>query len=160
MKLINKLDDKFEEYILVTSLAFNVGLIFIQVAMRYIFSSSLSWSEELARYIFIWQTWLGTSLAVKYDKHIRVDVLKNFLSFSKQKKLDNIIRIIWIIFIAYLAYQGFKLTSMQFARNQLSPALEIPLGFAYASMPIGCCFMIFRLIQKIYREKISESKED
>lgn len=159
MNFLKKLDDKFEEYILVASLAFNVGLIFIQVLMRYAFKSSLSWSEELARYIFIWQTWLGTSLAVKYNKHIRVDVLKNFISLKNQKKLDYLVKVVWICFIAFLAYKGFSLTMMQFSRNQLSPALQMPLGFTYASMPIGCCFMIFRLIQQIFKEKNNTDME-
>ena len=54
--------------------------------MRTIFNYSLSWTEELSRYIFIWQTWLGTSIALKYKQHIRVEILINFLKKIKNKK--------------------------------------------------------------------------
>ena len=61
-KVLVTIWNKIEEYFLVYSLILMVALVFIQVIMRYIFNNSLSWSEELVRYIFIWQIWLGASL--------------------------------------------------------------------------------------------------
>ena len=58
MKKIAQCYNKLEEWLLVGSLAFSVILLFIQVIMRSVFNSSLSWSEELARYIFIWQIYI------------------------------------------------------------------------------------------------------
>ena len=55
--MLKKLWDNLEEYILVYSMMFSVALVFVQVIMRYVFSNSLSWSEELARYLFLWQIW-------------------------------------------------------------------------------------------------------
>ena len=65
--MLKKWFDNAEEYLLVGSLAFNVVLVFFQVVMRYVFQNSLSWSEELARYIFLWQTWVGASYAVEAE---------------------------------------------------------------------------------------------
>ncbi len=152
MRLLKILDDKFEEYVLVASLIFTLALLFMQVVMRYVFQSSLSWSEELARYIFLWQIWLGTGLAVKHKKHIRVDVLMNYLSPAKQRILNDFVVVVWIGFIAYLAYVSFDLTARQFMLNQLSPALQVPMWLAYGSVPVGCSFMIFRLIQQMFKE--------
>ena len=91
--------DKFEEYLLIGTLVFNVLLIFSQILMRTIFNYSLSWTEELSRYIFIWQTWLGTSIALKYKQHIRVEILINFLKKIKnKKKLEVLVNLIWIGF--------------------------------------------------------------
>jgi TRAP-type C4-dicarboxylate transport system permease small subunit len=159
MKFLKILDDRFEEYLLVASLVFSTILIFVQVVARYVFSSSISWSEELARYLFLWQTWLGTALAVKYNKHIRVDILMNYLSEKNKKILNDFVRVIWIGFICILAYKSFQLTAMQFSRNQLSPALQIPMWIPYASVPVGCTLMIIRLIQRLVLEKLGKHKE-
>ena len=51
--------NNLEEYLLIISLVCNVLLVFLQVIMRTVFKNSLTWSEELSRYIFIWQIWLG-----------------------------------------------------------------------------------------------------
>ena len=68
-----------EEYLLVGSLVFSVLLVFLQVVMRTVFKNSLSWSEELARYLFIWQTWLGVSIAFKEDEHIKVTLIYSII---------------------------------------------------------------------------------
>ena len=95
--------DKFEEYLLIGSLVFNVLLIFSQILMRTIFNYSLSWTEELSRYIFIWQTWLGTSIALKYKQHIRVEILINIFKKAKNKKILEIsANLIWIAFSIFL----------------------------------------------------------
>lgn len=99
--------DKFEEYLLIGSLVFNVLLIFSQIFMRTIFNYSLSWTEELSRYIFIWQTWLGTSIALKYKQHIRVEILINIFKKAKNKKILEIsVNLIWIAFSIFLLYAG------------------------------------------------------
>lgn len=60
---IGNIYNNLEEYLLVVSLVINVLLVFLQVIMRTVFKNSLTWSEELSRYIFIWQIWLGASIA-------------------------------------------------------------------------------------------------
>ena len=53
--------------------------------MRTVFKNSLTWSEELSRYIFIWQIWLGASTALKYNEHIRVTLIYSFMKSEKLK---------------------------------------------------------------------------
>ena len=66
---IGNIYNNLEEYLLVVSLVINVLLVFLQVIMRTVFKNSLTWSEELSRYIFIWQIWLGASIAWEQVLH-------------------------------------------------------------------------------------------
>ena len=139
--------DKFEEYLLIGTLVFNVLLIFSQILMRTIFNYSLSWTEELSRYIFIWQTWLGTSIALKYKQHIRVEILINFLKKIKnKKKLEVLVNFIWIGFSIFLLYAGILLSKSMIARNVLSSGMRIPLVFTYSCLPISSLIVLIRLI--------------
>ncbi len=147
--MFQKFFDRLEEYLLVGSLVFNVILIFVQVLMRYVFKNSLSWSEELARYVFLWQTWIGASLAVKERRHLRVEVLANLFSGQNRRIFELLILSIWFCFCLFLGYQGSKLTLFLFQRGQTSPALGIPMGYAYASVPVGCFLMAYRLILEV-----------
>lgn len=54
--------------------------------MRTVFHNSLSWSEELSRYIFIWQIWLGASIALKEDEHINVTLIYNFVKKKEHRQ--------------------------------------------------------------------------
>lgn len=87
-KLIN-FYNQLEAHLLVCSLIFTVILVFFQVILRYVFSSSLSWSEELARYIFIWQIWLGTSVAQRDNSHVRIEALGG----SEESRRKTMLRI-------------------------------------------------------------------
>ena len=150
MKALKWLDEKLEESFLVASLIATVIIIFLQVVMRYVFKSSLSWSEELARYIFLYQIWVGASYAVKRSSHLRIEILKSKFSPRNQLVFDSFAMLIWLVFVAFLASKSFELTSMIFKRGQLSPAMRIPMGYAYASVPIGSGLMSLRIVQQIY----------
>lgn len=150
MKLLKILDDKLEEYFLVITLTISVILIFAQVVMRYVFSSSLSWSEELARYLFLWQIWVGASFAAKHEKHLRTDILKGAVPDKYKNCVELVAVIIWLVFSIFLTCKSTLLVITIGKMHQLSPAMRMPMIYAYASVPIGCCLMSIRLIQNIY----------
>ena len=158
MKKIFQKYDNFEERLLIGSLFFNVLLIFSQILMRTIFNYSLSWTEELSRYIFIWQTWLGTSIALKYKHHIRVEILINLFQKIKNKKiLEILVNLIWIAFSIFLLCAGSLLCRSMITRNVLSSGMRIPLVFVYSCLPISSLIVLIRLINDsinlIKREK-------
>lgn len=74
--MLKKIWYHLEEFILLPILVFQLGLIFVQVVLRYGFSYSLSWSEELARYLFVWLMWLGVSYAARNRTHLRVTMIR------------------------------------------------------------------------------------
>ena len=102
--MLKKCWDHFEETILVYSYLLVVPLLFVQVVSRYVFNHSLSWSEELARYIFIWQVWLGSSYCVKENRHIRIDIFTEHLSPQVRKIYEIVITMISIAFCCFLIY--------------------------------------------------------
>jgi len=151
MKLIKFMDERLEEIVLVAMLAVMVILVFLQVVMRYLFDASLSWSEEVSRYLFLWIIWMGAGLATKKNSHICLDFVTKRLPLKGQRAADFLKGIIWLAFAVFLAYISWKLTYLLFARNQLSAALRIPMGFAYASIPVGITLMVLRLLQSYYK---------
>jgi len=151
MKKLAKFYNSFEEYTLVISLIITVAVIFIQVIARYVFNSSLSWSEELSRYLFIWQTWLGASVALRYDKHIRLEMLDNKFGPNGKNALMLIADITWLAFDIFLITSGTELVIQQFARGTRSAGIGIPLGFVYASLPFSSLVIAFRLVGEIIK---------
>ncbi|GHV49163.1 hypothetical protein FACS1894204_13640 [Synergistales bacterium] len=141
--------DKLEEWFLVWSLAVSVILVFLQVIMRYIFHNSLSWSEELTRYLFLWMSWVGASYAVRYRSHFRVEMLSDLLKGRSRELYELLVITMWLGFSLFLTWQGCKITLFLWQRGQVSSAMEIPMAFAYASVPAGCGLMTLRLLLDI-----------
>lgn len=115
--------DKLEEYVLCASLVLTTLIIFVQVIMRSVFNSSLTWSEELTRYIFIWQIWMGVSIAQKDKAHIKVEILKSFVKNQKViAVVDVIATILLIAFNIFLVTSGVELVQQMISRGNVSSA--------------------------------------
>ena len=158
-KVLQIFNDKFEEYFLVSTLAFSVTLIFIQVVMRYAFNDSISWSEELARYMFIWQAWIAVGFATKHSRHINLDMVINMCSPRVKNILYWLSHAIWLAFGLYMTWKSAEFTKMIFKRSTVSAALEIRMGWVYLAVPVGCALMSFRLIQVMADKIKSAGKE-
>lgn len=124
-------------------------LIFIQVIMRYVFSNSLSWSEELARYVFIWLIYLGISYGAKVRKHIKIDAALRMFPQQVRPYVTIIGDIFFLLFAIYITITGFKYVGMQAAYNKVSPALHIPYKYVYAAPMVGFFLVCFRQYQTI-----------
>lgn len=123
-----------EEKVLIGSLIFNTLLIFLQIIMRGAFNSSLSWSEELSRYIFIWQIWLGADLAFAYGEHIKVEMIYNWLPGEKAKNMLRIlVEAAWLAFNIFLVVKGADLCQSMVSRNTLL---------------LGCGHLLFMYMQR------------
>jgi len=146
MKSFLKTLHAIEVSFLVYSFLFSTFLVFAQVVMRYVFSYSLPWSEELSRYIYLWQIWIGASYAVAEGRHLRISMILDKLTIATRSKLEISVYIVWLGFSIYLVITGMDVVQKIFASGQLSPALRMPMAYAYASVPIGAAMMSIHLI--------------
>lgn len=127
-----------------------VTIIFSQVVARYAFSSSLSWSEEAGRYIFVWMTFLGAAMAVRNRQHVSLDIILNILPDSLQRFLLLISYLSMMIFTAVLIYGGFQFVAR--GSRQASSALEIPMHYVYIVLPVGGVLIFAYLIKNFYED--------
>ncbi len=138
--------DHFEEILLVPALAFSTILIFVQVCTR-AFGSSIAWSEELVRYLYIWETWLGVSYATKRGSQLRITMIRDKLPEKGQLILEIFVTIVWLAFAAFVFYMGVRAISAITKFGQVSSALRVPLKYCYLAIPTGMALMVIRLIE-------------
>jgi len=147
MTRINEIILKFEE-IFAVALAFAMtAIIFIQVFSRSVLGDSLSWSEELGRYIFVWMTFIGASVALQRGAHLGIDALVQVLP----KKLQNIFALVTYIFIFLLLLVMIKegISLVEHTGMQRSPAMRMPMSWAYLAIPVSAVLMTVHTICKI-----------
>ena len=141
-----KFYDHFEEYVVVTLVAVTTLLIFYQVVMRYVFNSSPAWSEELARFMFVWESWLGVSLTEKYGKHIKIEALIGRLSGKKLAAITIASDIVTMIILAIIVKFGVDLMNIVLNIHMYASATHIPMWIVYFACPLSCALMFIRLI--------------
>ncbi len=157
--IIDFLDNKLEMTVCVVLMS-ALGLILsLQVIMRYIFQSSLSWSEELARYIFIWLVFIGISYGAKVMRHIKIDAFLYFFPKFLRPYVVILGDVLSLVFALSVVYLGFSMVELQLMLRQLSPAMRIPIWLVYLAPIVGFGLASIRLIQGIIFQ-IKELKKD
>ena len=115
-------------------------VVFVQVVMRYIFLHPFSWAEELARFMLIWISCLGSAYAVREGWHITIVYFREKLPKKIQPILFVVNYFLAIIFFIICFEQGIFYALSEW--NQLSPTMQIPMTFGLLSVPVGFGIMI------------------
>lgn len=149
MSIIKWFDTYLEECFLVVLSSVMVVVIAAQVFMRYILTYSLPWSEELARYCFIWIVYIGISYGIKRQRHIKVDILLLVLKGKAKIVLHIIANLIFFAFACFVVIYGYDVAARLLQFGQTSPALNLPIGLVYLATPVGMALASVRIIQQL-----------
>lgn len=122
-------------------------LVIVQVAMRYLFNSPLTWSEELAVFVMIWLTFIGSLICMRDKEHIEVTILVDHLPRPLQRIVVAFSRLASVFFLLVVAYYGFELVVENMTVT--SPANKISMGLVYTIIPLSSLGMVFYLVKEI-----------
>lgn len=157
MRILRWIDDRFEPFALSVCMGLMTLLIFVQVVMRYIFESSLVWSEELVRWLFIWTIWVGVAYAFRTGDHIRITILADRLPAPAVHRLEQLLRVGMIVFFLWIFWLGFKQATSPIVMRQSSVVMYWPfsthkvgLVWLYATLPFGAALSVWRLAQGLW----------
>ena len=139
--------DGILQKIIIGAMAFMLFFTFIQVVARYLFESSLVFSEELSRYLFVWTVFLGLPVVAKRGGHMAVTALSGRLKGAAARTMSVAAYLVGIAFMATMIIQGVEM--VQRTSQQLSPAMEISMSWVYLSIPIGCLFMMLQMVSDL-----------
>jgi TRAP-type transport system small permease protein len=148
---------KMEEYLMSACTIILVGVIFIEVICRYFLYISSGWSEEIARYLFIWLTYIGSAYAIDGGGHIEIDILKQILGKNRNpmqreknlKRLEFITFFTTALFLFVFNKVFFEYMLDIWKRKQASPTMHIPMGLVYLPISIGNILGIIHCIANI-----------
>ena len=147
--MLKKIWDNLEEFIIVPLIFAMSIIIFIQVIMRYVFQNSLTWSEELARYLFVWLVYFSVSFTARRQKHIRIDAAINLYPKKLRPYIDILSEIIVLAFSIFIAVTGVTVYQKIAWSGQMSPAIGIPMQIVYAAPMVGMALTAIRQVQCI-----------
>ena len=139
--------DGILQKIIIGAMAFMLFFTFIQVVARYLFESSLVFSEELSRYLFVWTVFLGLPVVAKRGGHMAVTALSGRLKGAAARTMSVAAYLVGIAFMATMIVQGVEM--VQRTSQQLSPAMEISMSWVYLAIPIGCLFMMLQMVSDL-----------
>lgn len=140
--------NKFEEVFVGSLMLISILLVAVNVLLRQ-FSMGVTWTEELIRYLIVWITFIGASICIREGSHISIDFLQEFAKEKVKHYVNIIVNIICIIFSVFLTYYSYLYLVDISAKNQLSPAMGVPIVYFYSVILISAVLMLIRYIENI-----------
>lgn len=137
------------ETVVVLLMAVMVGTIILQVLCRFVLGDPLSWSEELARYAFVWITFLGAAVAYRHGAHIVVETIVVLLPRRAQATLAWVVDALMVVALGVLLVQGLGI--VEATSNVEATMLEIPMSWVYGSVPVSAAIMLAYQVERTVR---------
>ncbi len=132
-------------------------IVVLQVFFRYILNQSLMWSEEVARYLLVWLTFLGATVAYYRGVNPGVEVLYRRLPGMAQWFCQLITILLSLVFSSLMVVYGYKFA--YFVRLQISPALQIPKWLPHTIIPLAglvMCIHSLTFLLRLFRDNQEE----
>ncbi|MBQ7536339.1 MAG: TRAP transporter small permease [Stomatobaculum sp.] len=147
IKFVEKLNTVFMGVSVVLLIVVMIASI-LQVVTRTLFNNPMVGTEEVARFAFIWVSFLGSAIGVSKFTHPTVDMLNNALK-GNTKRMHLILTQIFIMaFGVVLLIHGRRITEV--VVKQLSPTLRISMAYIYAACPVGGIGIILNALAVIF----------
>ena len=141
MRIVIKRVSQFLKYgTLISSFGF-IGATLIQIYARFFMESAPSWTEEAARFFFIYAMSFAAGLAMKDGSYVHFDVLYNKMNKGQQHILDLVISVFTFLLFSVLTIYAFQFVNVGLPEH--SPSLDVPMAIAFGSMVIMGLFVSF-----------------
>jgi TRAP-type C4-dicarboxylate transport system permease small subunit len=123
------------------------AVVFLQFFTRYVLNDSMSWTEEIARYLLMWLTFIGSAVVARRGLHISVEALLHFLPSLPAAALRFCIDIVTLLFVVALCF--FSIAITQRMQIQTMMVVEWPMSIVYGGIAFGCFLMLYRCARRI-----------
>ena len=128
--------------IAVISCVLSIALIVsTSIFFRYVLNNSITWSEEIAKYLMVWMVFVGAPVAMVQSRHIAIEMFPNLFRPRIRALIFLIINLLIVLTMAFWTYRGFTYTVGGMSQV-MSSFDKIPLGVVFASIPFGSCIMM------------------
>ena len=117
--------------LMAVALMIMVVLVFGNVVLRYVFNSSITVSEEVSRWLFVWITFMGAVVALREHAHLGTDALVSRLP-PLGKKICFAIANLTMLYVCYLVFRG-SLEQTRINMDVLAPSTQLPMAVVHAA---------------------------
>ena len=128
-----------------------------QVIARFIVGESLTFSEEVSRFVMVWLVLLGAAYAAKNGRLMKVDIVEHMLSGRAKSTVIMVAGVLSIVFYLVLVVFGFFIVSA--VSYQMTPATEVSMSIPMAALPVGGILLVINTIHQMFGVALGVEEE-
>jgi len=132
-------------------------VVFLQFFTRYVLNSSLGWTEEIARYLLIGVTFIGSAMAVRKRSHIAVEYFYRLFDANGRHRLALAVDAIGLLFYGVSAWITAQLA---LRTRQFMASVDLPKSLIYWAVCLGFVGMTLYAARNLWRRYGSPPSDD
>lgn len=117
----------------------------LQIFSRQVLDAPLTWSEALAKFIFVYVGYLSISFGIKEHNHVLIDYFVNKFPAPIRNAIFYIFQVVIFIVIAVIGYLGYGIAMRKVPVEIVS--LNISYMYMYIALPLISILMLYRLVE-------------
>ncbi len=141
--------EKLEEILLVVLFLTAFGVLVLQILSRHFFPYPLAWSEEAARFLFLWIVFLGAAYLVRLNGHISITLLTNRFPRRLRTTVYMAMQLLVLGFAVALCWHGTDVAWK--VRKLPTIAMGISSSWEYAAVPVSAALIALRTAANLMR---------
>ncbi len=144
--------DRAARWIIVGSSATMIAVVSLQVLLRYAFNSSLDWSDEISRLLFVWSMFLAIPLGIREGAHVGIELLTAHLPAHARALLAKACAVIAAALMAVVFWQAVKVAWLTW--DELMQSLNVSANWFMVPVAIAAAHSFLHLVQLLWREPV------
>ncbi len=134
------------KYLVILLVAIIAEILIASVFFRYGLNNSLSWAEELSKYLMVWLTFLGAPIALRHFGHINIDLLISILPARVEQFMYLIVSLVVAFTMGIVLWKGWVFTEV--GARQIASTFNLSMLYLYIAVPIGAALTILVALEQ------------
>ena len=157
---IGRIIANLDLYLSCAILAFLIGLTFVGVFMRYLFSAPIVWQEEVQLACFLWVTFLAGCAAFRTGGHVAIEIIVDQLPAKLRMIVEILVAVLVVVLLAFLVKNSFAYMATLIKGSRQTSILHIPYVLIYGILPVSGILMCINQIYAIVVRYLPHKDQD
>lgn len=144
--------DRAARWAIIAASAAMVAIVSGQVVLRYVFNSSLDWSDEVSRLLFVWSMFLAIPLGIREGAHVGIGLLTSRLPDAQRAALARACALGAAALMAVVFWQALKVAWLTW--DEMMQSLNVSANWFLVPVAVAAAHSFLHLLQLLWRDPV------
>jgi TRAP-type C4-dicarboxylate transport system permease small subunit len=144
--------DRLARKVIVAASAAMILIVTLQVVLRYGFNSSIDWSEEISRLLFVWCMFLAIPLGIREGAHVGIELLVAHIAPAVRARLAKACALGGAAMMVVVFWQAVSVAALTW--DEMMQSVNLSTNWFMVPVAIAAAHSFLHFIQLVWREPV------
>ena len=144
--------DRVARWVIVAGSAAMIGIVTLQVVLRYGFNSSIDWSEEISRLLFVWCMFLAIPLGIREGAHVGIELLVTHIPAAARAQLAKACALGGAALMVVVLWQAVKVAELTW--DEMMQSVNLSTNWFMVPVAVAAAHSFLHFVQLLWREPL------